>query len=482
MKKFKFYCLSSLMLVSLIGGTSVLCISASNEKVQNGDEQSNRNISIDFSKYSANLTYELSDDKTYYIVSNKNYGLSDSNLVIPETYAGLPVKEIASEGFAYRNWITSVAIPKTIEKIGSGAFNGTGLKQVYYNAANCEDFKGRNWVFYPDETTQDIALIIGKDVERIPANFFAPLSTEPSIIPIVNSITFESNSVLREIGDKAFYQLDQFTTIDFPDSLKIIGDYAFYGSGIEQLSLPQELEEIGDNCFANSVNLKDFVFPTTLTKIGIGSFKHCSSLNEVELNSRIDIPKETFKYCDSLKKVTLKNVISVGESAFENCTKLETLILDDSLLSIDKAAFKNCGSLMEITLPESLNTLGNQAFYGCYNVTKLTINSENIFDLAVGNATFYGLGKNTNGVIITFGMKVKVIPANLLAAYSLDEFIPNIGEIIIYGNSLTKINEWAFGHIQANITYIGKISAWKSIAILEGNVVLSSVNCVKEVS
>lgn len=481
MKKFNICCLSSLMLVSLIGGTSVLCISASNEKVQHNNEQVRQLTNVDFSKYSANLTYELSDDKTYYIVSNKNYGLSDPDLVIPEVYEGLPVKEIASEGFAYRNWIKSVAIPKTIEKIGAGAFNGTGLKEVYYNAVNCEDFKGRNWVFYPDETTQNIALTIGKDVERIPANFFFPLSTAPSIIPIVNSITFEEDSVLKEIGDKAFYQLNKITTIDFPDSLKTIGDYAFYGSGIKDLSLPEGLEEIGDNCFANSVNLETFTFPSTLKEIGVGSFKHCSSLEELELNSAIEISKETFKYCDSLRKVTLNDVISIGESAFENCSKLEELILGDSIISINDSAFKNCNMINEITLPKSLNILGNQAFYGCYNATKLTINSTNLSDLDVGNATFYGLGKNSEGVLVTFGTRVEVIPANLLSSYSLDEYIPNISEIIIYGDSLAKINEWAFGHVKASVTYVGKISEWKSIEILEGNAVLSTVNCVKEV-
>lgn len=481
MKKFNICCLSSLMLVSLIGGTSVLCISASNEKVQHNNEQVRQLANVDFSKYSANLTYELSDDKTYYIVSNKNYGLSDPNLVIPEAYEGLPVKEIASEGFAYRNWIKSVAIPKTIEKIGAGAFNGTGLKEVYYNAANCEDFKGRNWVFYPDETTQNIALTIGKDVERIPANFFFPLSTEPSVIPIVNSITFEENSILKEIGDKAFYQLNKFTTIDFPDSLKTIGDYAFYGSGIINLSLPEGLEEIGDNCFANSVDLETFTFPSTLKEIGVGSFKHCSSLEELEINSAIEISKETFKYCDSLNKVTLNDVISIGESAFENCSKIEKLILGDSIVSINESAFKNCNMINEITLPKSLKVLGNQAFYGCYNTTKLTINSTNLNDLDVGNATFYGLGKNSEGVLVTFGTEVEVIPANLLSSYSLDEYIPNVSEIIIYGDSLTRINEWAFGHVEANVTYVGKISEWKSIEILEGNAVLSTVNCVKEV-
>lgn len=69
------------------------------------------------------LEYILSDDGTYYICDG---GDATGDLVIPSTYKGLPVTEIAERAFygdrrGYKN-VTSVIIPSSIKRIGECAF------------------------------------------------------------------------------------------------------------------------------------------------------------------------------------------------------------------------------------------------------------------------------------------------------------------------------------------------------------------------
>ena len=65
------------------------------------------------------LTYTLSSDKTYYSVTG--YEGTDTDVVIPAEYEGLPVKEIGYSAFQSKA-ITGVEIPEGITTIGNSAF------------------------------------------------------------------------------------------------------------------------------------------------------------------------------------------------------------------------------------------------------------------------------------------------------------------------------------------------------------------------
>ena len=134
------------------------------------------------------LTFTLSDDGKYYIVSDKEYKLNTPELVIPSEYNNLPVQEIADEAFAYKTWLTSVAIPSSIKKIGAGAFNSSGIKTVYYDAVEIEELNGRNWVFFKGDAAQSIDIYFGKDVKKIPSRLFYPNATNHNQKCNVNNI------------------------------------------------------------------------------------------------------------------------------------------------------------------------------------------------------------------------------------------------------------------------------------------------------
>lgn len=433
----------------------------------------------DAGTYSPGLTFDLSEDGTYYIVSNRLNRLTNGDVVIPETYNSLPVKEILSEGFAERTWIKSVSIPKTIEKIGAGAFSQTSLEKVYFNAENCQDFNARNWVFYPG-SGQNIALTIGKDCKRIPSRMFFPLSTVPSLTPSVSSVSFEEGAVLEEIGDYAFYNLNGFSSIRLPDSLEKIGDYAFFGNGLISLTFPDSLKEIGAHSFDHSGSLESVQISGNLEKISDGAFRFSPSLEELILPSSVkEIGKDSFRYCYGLKTADLNATEIIGESAFEDCVSLETVSFLEAV-NIAERAFKNCASLVRLTLPDGLKELGYQAFYGASKVSELTFLSSALNDLSQDNQVFVGLGEETEGVEVTIGKNVSSVPERLFFSTSDYERLPKISKIVFYSGNLVSVGKNAFAHLNAETIYYGTIASWLEIEIGYGNDCLTSADCRRE--
>ena len=432
---------------------------------------------------SKGLTYHLSDDGTYYIVSDYNFGLSEPNLVIPEEYMGLPVAEIANDAFAEKKWLTSVYIPKTIKKIGHGAFSQTGLKKVIFNAENCLDFDSRNWVFYPESTGKmSIDVVIGKDVKRIPNRLFFPLDTIPTLNPTVTSITFEEGSQLQEIGMYAFYNISNVDSIVFPTSLKKIEKYAFYGNKFTTITFNNGLEAINEHAFDSSKQITSITLPNTIKTVGKAAFRNCLLLETVKSNSNdyTVIDKDTFKYCVNLKNVNLPNVDEIKSSAFEGCSSLASYDMPN-ISVIGDSAFENCTSMENIILDVNLKSIGNNAFKGCTNVKEIILKSDKLADLDAANGTFTNCGVDTNGITIWVKGNITNVPKRLFMSSSNPENLPKITNIIIDAADLTLIDDYAFGYINSNVTYVGTKTMWSNVKVNIGNNCFGRVNCVKEV-
>lgn len=429
-----------------------------------------------FTNSTSNLTYELSEDNTYYIVSDKQHKLSTPDLVIPSTYNGLPVKKIADEGFAYKTWLTSVYIPKSIEYIGSGAFNGSGLKKLYYDAIEVEDFNARNWVFYKGDANQEIEVYFGPNVLRIPSRMFYPLSTNPNNVPCVKGIYFDKNCKVQSIGDYAFYLLDN-EKITLPSSITSIGDYAFYGNDLKEIKLPESLKSIGQYSFAFN-KLKDVLFNEQLENISAYAFYHCEELSQVDLSKTklTSINNYTFYGCKNLKYIAFNELITqIGDYAFFENNNLEILDLPQSIIEIGKYAFANCDGLISIRLNNNLKRLGEYAFFNDLNISKIIINS-NIDDLASNNHVFENVGKNSE-LLVVFKEGVETIPSRMFLSSSLKEENINIHQLIL-PTSLQKIGENAFFELEMEqIDYLGTVEQFNQIEIAAYNNELVEVVC-----
>lgn len=119
------------------------------------------------------------------------------------------------------------------------------------------------------------------------------------------------------------------TAISLPQELNIIGEGTFAGSEIESITIPEGVTEIGDYAFYGCPNLKEVKLPSTLTRVGKGAFGNCTALETIDLSdTRVnEIPEKAFAGAVSLSKLILPaNMAVVGREAFSH-TKIEELDL-----------------------------------------------------------------------------------------------------------------------------------------------------------
>lgn len=77
------------------------------------------------------------------------------------------------------------------------------------------------------------------------------------------------SDVLRDIlNDNTIRDHWDLKDIRLPDSLKLIGDVVFQGTALQNIQLPEGIEELGKRAFALNDYLTDIVFPLKLRKIG----------------------------------------------------------------------------------------------------------------------------------------------------------------------------------------------------------------------
>ncbi|GAB6392853.1 MAG: leucine-rich repeat protein [Treponematales bacterium] len=174
---------------------------------------------------------------------------------------------------------------------------------------------------------------------------------------------------LINIGSYAFYGCASLRSVNFPSTLKKIGDSVFWSSGIESVEFNEGLEEIGDFVFSNGSssgnNLKSVKFPSTLRSIGSAAF--CGTkLTEVDLSAtRVsELGAFVFRYCAKLESVKLpKSLTLIDTYAFAECSSLKTLDFSETSISVfektsSRWCFKGCSALETLIFPASLTRLG----------------------------------------------------------------------------------------------------------------------------
>lgn len=133
---------------------------------------------------------------------------------------------------------------------------------------------------------------------------------------------------VTEIEPRVFSCCD-IESVELPDSLRIIGEGAFshcdklksvkFGNGIEKIGNQNDDE---GGFFAYCTELEKIEFPPSLKYLGQGAFYGCKNLRRVRFNDGLKvIDKDAFNYCTNLKEVTLP--YSLQEIGWHNfsCTE-----------------------------------------------------------------------------------------------------------------------------------------------------------------
>ena len=184
---------------------------------------------------------------------------------------------------------------------------------------------------------------------------------------------------VTNIGSSAFSDCDSLASITIPDSVTSIESSAFYLCGsltnvyISDLAAWCRISfadyhaqplNYAHNLYINNVLAESIMIPDGVTSIGNYAFSSCFGLTSITIPDGVSsIGKSAFEGCESLAFLTIPNsVMSIGGSAFKDCTCLSSITIPDGVTSVEKDMFLGCTSLTELTLPASVTVIRENAF------------------------------------------------------------------------------------------------------------------------
>lgn len=98
--------------------------------------------------------------------------------------------------------------------------------------------------------------------------------------------TIEFNGNVTSIGESAFFECSNLTSINIPNSVTTIGESAFYNCyNLTSITIPNSVTSIGGWAFQGCGNLTSITIPNSVTSIGSWAFNKCSSLKSVTVES-----------------------------------------------------------------------------------------------------------------------------------------------------------------------------------------------------
>ena len=160
----------------------------------------------------------------------------------------------------------------------------------------------------------------------------------------VNKIVIEEGAT--SIGNAAFYKVGG--EVDIPEGVTRIGEYAFAGSSIQNVILPNSIEIIEMGAFYAS-RIETVDIPENVHKISKQMFYQCRDLTFVQMNDGIE---------------------EIGMEAFSGCSKLTNITIPDRVTTIGTRAFAHSG-LVEIKMPRQLQKSGTCIVSFCDNLEKI---------------------------------------------------------------------------------------------------------------
>ena len=266
------------------------------------------------------------------------------------------------------------------------------------------------------------------------------------------------------LGDNAFAQCLNLKGVIIGNNVKTIGYKTFFECfALEELTIGSSVTIIGESAFAKCGSLKIVEIPESVTTIGDYTFSYCTNLTDCKISG---------------------NVTKIGKCAFYHCSSLRNMTIPENVTSIGSQAFGYCDSLDEIVIPAGVTVIGDAPFVWCKNLTSIIVDKNNVNYSSDENGVLfnkdkteliqYPVGSNNTEYAIPDG----VTEIDIFAFYDAE----HITKIII-PVSVTKIGYEAFflyGDI-ADIFYVGSLSQWKQITLVDDAVFSNAIiHCNKK--
>lgn len=320
------------------------------------------------------LLYQKSAEGNYYIVVgiDPRDVVDDTpmtEIVVPETYLKLPVREVKAKAFYDNDDITSVVISDSVVTIGEKAFAECDNLQHVTVGSAVEAIE--NEAFYNCENLVDI---YNKSACEIAYGEYFDFG----------SIGENALNIYSDEAKKGVFSEDEdgFAFYTAKSEVYLMG---YHGNATEMI-IPSNVTMIYSETLQFIDSVEKIIIPDSVKKVGwIG---WCQNLKEVVFGARVSsIEGVPFSGCPALTTITVSennttyssiagNLYSKdGKTLVKYISKpTETeFVVPEQVEVLDTWAFYDCTYLTSITLPEGLKEIENYVFAGCTSLTEITL-------------------------------------------------------------------------------------------------------------
>lgn len=262
--------------------------------------------------------------------------------------------------YEYSN-IKEVILPKNLESIGDYAFTRCKKLEKIKIPENVSEI-GEGAFMGCYELTK---IELPKKITQIKYGTFSSCDKLQDVI-IPENVNF--------IGEEAFSYCESFVSIVIPETVTTVEDSAFFGSGMEKVTIKTELKNVSKEAFFSCPNLKYIAIESTgkydeeafvdfLYRKSIGSSDIVLDLANFENMETFPKAKDDTSNNKYIAKVILPNNLKViGEKAFQYWENLESVVIPETVTSIEPYAFSKCTKLRELKLPENIQIISFGVF------------------------------------------------------------------------------------------------------------------------
>lgn len=344
--------------------------------------------------------------------------------------------------FAFQNCgFTSMNVPATVKELGESAFSTCrSLENVTVPAETVS-----KKAFYFCDALKSVTLT--DDVKTIGEEAFRECrsleSIEiPSSVTELGTCAFKNCFALKTavikggtvkgslVTEATFYNCNALETLVISDNATLDASFkaAYSKSTLKTVKIGKG--EIGDSAFSNCTNLTTVELGDGVTKIGTNAFIRCTQISSITIGSRVSsIGKNAFNGCTALTNANIGSG-AIGANAFQDCSRLANVTLGDGVTSIGANAFLRCEALTSMNIGSSVKTIESYAFSGCSALEEVTISAAQI-----GNQAF----RSANALKkVTLGDGVEAIPAGAFSSCGMGDR-NNPGQLFL------KAGDWTCG-------------------------------------
>ena len=387
--------------------------------------------------YSQGLKFTINSDGESYSVTGIGT-CTDTDIVIPRTYNGLPVTSIDNFAFCECASLISIEIPDSVTSIGE-------------------------WAFYICRSLTKVT--IPDSVTSIDSEAFYGCY---SLIEVINKSSLNIAVGSSDYGYIGYYA-KHIITDESETAIKTIGDYVFYDDGT-YIYLVKYLGSDTEITLPEYDGGKEY-------RILTSAFYYCKSLKSVVIGDSVtSIGDRAFYFCESLTSIIIgDSVKSVGNGAFWGCKSLTSIEIPDSVTSVGDYAFEYCKSLTSVVIGDSVTNIGEYAFYDCTSLTSIEVDSNNSYYQSIGGNLYTKDGK----ILIQYAIGQEA------TSFTIPDFTTSIGDrafyscesltSIVIGNSVTSIGDRAFYFCESltsiiigdSVKSVGNGAFWGCYSLIE---------------